>query len=227
MLVDLTLPLNEETLLIPNDYEGGGFRSESMDSQEDGTGVVHRFCQNTHTGTHVDAGRHYNVEGEHVDELSLETLRGEAKVVDLRDHAGELIDADVLDATADHLEAGDRAIFVTGDVDAHFHEPDDPELRTLFEEAATFSVDAAEWMTDRGLSLIANDFVTESIELSKGKPYDPDRPVHLELCGANVPIVEYLCNVDAIADAETVELTCLPLPLTGFEASPVRVVAEL
>ncbi|MDX1747647.1 MAG: hypothetical protein R3324_17060, partial [Halobacteriales archaeon] len=58
-------------------------------------------------------------------------------------------------------------------------------------------------------------------------PGDPARPVHHAILGADIPVVEYICNADAVADYDTVELTCLPTLLAGFEGAPTRVIAEV
>lgn len=233
MLVDLTLPQNADTLMVPKpgtaeeDYPGGGFEAEQLESLEEDGAVVYRFSQNTHTGTHVDSPSHYIADGTTVDQLELESLNGSARVVDLRDYGGELITRDILEEEATDVQSGERVLFLTGDVDRYYHYADEPDRREFFEEASAFSVDGAEWIAEREPASIGNDFVTESLDISKGKPYDPERPVHKVLCEAGVPIIEYLCNVDSIIDAETVELSCLPLSLTGLEAAPARTIARV
>lgn len=143
-----------------------------------------------------------------MEQLSLDILCGPSRVLDLRDHRGEEITAGVLESTAPDLSS-DRVLLLTGDVDAQFRNPD------FFDEAAVLSLDAAEWLLDRGVRLIANDFLTESIQTEK-------RPVHHALLGEGVPIVEYLCNVGRVVTETTVEFRCFPLHLPGLEAAPVR-----
>jgi kynurenine formamidase len=205
MVIDLTLPLADGMPLFP------GFKSfESEPSVSDETGsLTHRIHLSTHQGTHIDAPRHFIEDGATLDEISLDRLRGEATVVDLRSHRGDPITADVLASTDADIGAGDITLLLTGDVDEHFYDDD------FFDKAATLTPNAAEWLMERGVSVVANDFLTEGIDAQ-------DRPVHKTLCGAGVPIVEYLCNVDAIADRESVDFTCVPIRLDGFEASPVR-----
>lgn len=233
MLVDLTLPQNEDTLMVPkpgtdeDDYPGGGFEAEQLESIEEDGAVVYRFSQNTHTGTHIDSPAHYTPDGRTVDQLKLEHINGEAQVVDLRSHAGELITADILEAEAPDLGYGERVLFLTGDVDEYYHNAAKPNRREFFEEAAAFSIDGAEWIADREPAVIGNDFVTESLDISRGKSFNPERPVHGVLCGAGIPIMEYLCNVDPIIDMDSVDLSCLPVKLTGLEASPARTIAKI
>lgn len=205
MVIDLTLPLEDGMPLFPG---FPSFESERSVSEDTGA-LTHRMHLSTHQGTHVDAPRHFDPDGATLDEVGLERLRGEATVVDLREHRGEPITADVLAAADADVEAGDIALLLTGDVDERFYDDD------FFDEAAVLTADAAEWLVDREVSVVANDFFTEGLD-------DPDRPVHNTLCGAGIPIVEYLCNADAVADRETVEFACVPLRLDGFEGSPVR-----
>lgn len=209
MAIDLSLPLEEGMPGFPG-YPG--YETRQLQSYDADGKLSHHVSMNTHQGTHVDAPAHFVAGGATVDELSLTDLCGPARVVDLRDHRGEEISADALEAAAPDLSA-DRVLLLTGDVDARFEDPD------FFDEAAVLTADAADWLLERDVRLIGNDFLTESIR-------DEERPVHHALLGAGVPIVEYLCNVDAVVGETTVDFRCLPLRMPGLEASPVRAVVR-
>jgi arylformamidase len=209
MVVDLTLPLDEGMPGFPG-YPG--FEADQLQTYDEDGKVSHHLSMNSHQGTHVDAPAHFIEGGATVEDVPLDRLCGPARVVDLRDHAGEEITSGVLAATAPALSA-ERVLLVTGDVDRRFYDPD------FFEEAAVLSADAADWLVDRGVRMVGNDFLTEGIET-------PARPVHHTLLGAGVPIVEYLANTDAIAERDVVEFWCLPLLTHGIEAAPARVVVR-
>lgn len=209
MVLDLTLPLEDDMPLFPGLPT---FESESSVSEETGA-LTHRIHMSTHQGTHIDAPRHYDEDGETLDEVGLETLQGEATVVDLREHQGDPITAELLESADAPVEPGDFLVLITGDVDDRFYDAD------FFEEASVLTPDAADWLVETGVSVVANDFLSEGIG-------NPDRPVHNTVLGAGIPFVEYLCNTDAIADRETVEIVCSPLRLDGFEASPARVFVD-
>lgn len=206
MVIDLTLPLEDDMPLFPGLPR---FESESHVSKETGA-LTHRIRISTHQGTHIDAPRHYVDDGKTIDEVGLEPLQGEATVVDLRDHQGDDITADVLESADADVGAGDIVVLITGDVDEHFYDED------FFENASALTADAAEWLVDRDVSVVANDFLSEGLG-------DPQRPVHNTVLGAGIPFVEYICNTDVIVDRTTVDLVCVPLYLEGFEASPARV----
>jgi arylformamidase len=209
MVIDLTLPLEDDMPLFPGLPT---FESESSVSEETGA-LTHRIQMSTHQGTHIDAPRHYDEDGKTLDEIDLEMLQGEATVVDLREHQGDPITAELLDSADVTVNRDDFLVLITGDVDERFYDPD------FFEDASVLTPDAANWLVEKDVSVIANDFISEGLD-------NPGRPVHNTVLGAGIPFVEYLCNTDAIADYETVEIVCSPLRLDGFEASPVRVFAS-
>ena len=225
MLYDLTLPLNDDTILIPGG--GNSFKAETILSIEQGhAAAVHSFSQSTHVGTHMDAAAHYIGGGRTIDKIELNVLIGPAKIVDLSDHSGEYITAEILEIESKDVNPGDRLLMITGDVDKYFHRAKNPKIETLFEEGACFSADGAQWLVDKGVKMAANDFVTESTKDAKNKQFDANRPVHNILCGADIAIPEYLCNTDKVVNEEIIELFCFPLPITGFEAAPTRVIAR-
>jgi kynurenine formamidase len=210
MFVDMTLPLADGMQLFPG---LPSFESERSVSEETGA-ITRRFTSSTHQGTHVDAPRHYDPDGPTLGDLGVERWFGPATVLDLRDHRGSPINAATLEATGADPDPGDSLLVLTGDVDYRFGDED------FFEEAAHFTVSAAEWLVDCDLALVGNDFLTEALD-------DPERPVHRTLLGAGVPVVEYLCSADTVADHDQVDFTCLPLHAPDFEAAPVRAVARL
>lgn len=210
MHVDMTLALEDGMQLFP-----GLASFESERTVADDTGAIsHRFRSSTHQGTHVDAPRHYVPDGPTVGDLDVDCWFGPATVLDLREHHGEPIDASVLAASDADPAPGDRLLLLTGDVDRHFGDED------FFDEAAHITLSGAEWLVEQEPTLVANDFLTEALG-------DPDRPVHKTLLRAGIPLVEYLCAADAVADEDRVEFTCLPLHVPEFEAAPVRAVATV
>ena len=89
MLYDLTLPLNDDTILIPGG--GNAFKAETILSIEQGhAAAVHSFSQSTHVGTHMDAAAHYIGGGRTIDQIELDVLIGPAQVIDLREYSGSI-----------------------------------------------------------------------------------------------------------------------------------------
>ncbi len=212
MIVDLTIPMGRE---IPSFPGYPGFEYEQWGGHEEGGGaLMHYYSANTHQGTHIDAPYHFIPEGRTIDELTFEELIGNVKVIDLREYRGESITAEILKNQKNKIEKKDKLIMVTGDVDADFF------TGNFFKKASDITLDAAEWLIEKEIKLIVNDFLTEAV------PGDPNRPVHKALLGADIPIVEYICNIDAIASQDYIWLACLPMLMKGFEGAPARVIAR-
>ncbi|WP_436933817.1 cyclase family protein [Halovenus marina] len=203
MSTDLTLDLREDMPTLP---DLPTFEAETIRTHEEHGYLARWFGTKAHQGTHVDAPAHYVENGRTVDQIPLSTLWGPASVLDVRDASGGAVTESDLDAAAP-ASLSERVILVTGDVDRYF------------ESAAHLTEEAATWLLDRDVSLVAVDHLTDD-------PDDSTRPVHNALLGADVPIVEYLANTDEIVTHSTVAFCCLPLRLAGFEASPVRAVAR-
>jgi kynurenine formamidase len=75
--------------------------------------------------------------------------------------------------------------------------------------------DAAEYLVDGGVVLVGID------SLNIDDTGDPTRPVHSTLLGAEVPIVEHLCNLASLPDNEF-RFFAVPTKVAGFGTWPVR-----
>ncbi|WP_297495999.1 cyclase family protein, partial [Thermococcus sp.] len=85
MIVDLSLPLGEDTPLYPGDPE---VRIKPWALIERDGYYMNILKMGEHTGTHVDAPAHFILGGKTVDELPLEKFIGEAFVLDVRNGGG-------------------------------------------------------------------------------------------------------------------------------------------
>ena len=204
-ITDISTPLRENLPVWPGDASPT-FRLSS--SHENGDGVdVTQIALSAHTGTHLDAPRHFVAGAGLVNGLDLRALIGPAHVVY---HPGPgVMDTDF--SEAQRLPDPLPRLLLKCDVNAgRLHEGQ----TAFFEDYAAITPAAAAWLVARGCRLIGTDY------LSIG-PYfgDGNRAVHLELLGANVIIVEGL-------DLRGVEpgvytLICLPLALPA-DCSPCR-----
>lgn len=209
-MIDLTLPLEEGMLSFPG-YPA--FEKEALETFASDQKRSHRFIATSHTGTHIDAPAHFIEDGATIDELNLSRLNGRTTVVDLRDYSGSQITASILEEHIEPEDLNPRLLLMTGDVDSL------PHSEAFFDNAAVLTESAAKWIVDADVQVLANDFLTESIHAE-------NRPVHRTLLQADIPIVEYLQNTEEIAELATIQLRCLPLRLSGFEAAPARVIGK-
>jgi arylformamidase len=206
-ITDISTPLRESLPVWPGDASPK-FRLSS--SHENGDGVdVTQIALSAHTGTHLDAPRHFVAGGGLVSDLDLRALIGPAHVV----HHAEtgLMDAAFFEALAlpDPLP---RLLLKCHANAGKLHDGED----LFFEDYAAITPDAAAWLVRRGCRLVGTDYLSIGPYLGDG-----NRAVHVELLGAGVVIVEGL-DLRGVEPGEHT-LICLPLTLPA-DGSPCRAI---
>ena len=163
-----------------------------------------------HTGTHIDAPAHFIKGAPKIEALDLDTLIGEAIVVQLPDHCMS-IDAQYV---ADYIPPGPKRVLFKTRNSAFWSKPDGP-FRTDF---TYLELNAAKKLVAQGVKLVGIDYL--SIEKFNQANHD----THLELLSHGVIIVEGL-NL-ANVPTGTYELVCLPLRIRSGQGdgSPARAV---
>ncbi len=160
----------------------------------------------THTGTHVDAPRHFFESAPGVDALPLDVLIGPARVVQISGpprgiEAADLAGVDFGGDTRVLLKTANSAFWQSDQFHADFAFLDESGARLLVE---------------RGVRLVGIDYL--SIEQFKR----PGAPVHHFLLERRVVIVEGL-DLSQAAPGRY-EMFCLPLDIGGADGAPARVV---
>jgi arylformamidase len=206
-IIDISLPLSTRVPIWPGN---AGFELQQVKRLSSGdSSNVSKLLLGTHTGTHVDAPRHFADDGRPVDELALADLVGPCLVAEVPvAHGRTVISAAQIERAAGTPPA-ERLLLKT---------PNSALLGTpqFTPEYASLSVEGAQWLVDHGVRLIGIDYL--SIEGFKV----PGAPTHHILLNAGIVIIEGL-NL-AHVDPGSYELTCLPLPLVGSDGAPARVI---
>jgi arylformamidase len=167
-----------------------------------------RLVMGTHTGTHVDAPRHFFDDRAGVDSLPLELLIGRSRVIDLP-HRGGITEAHL---AAAGLREDLRVLLRTPNSALwNSHDGFHTEYTYLTEGGAKFLV-------DQGVKVVGVDYL--SVEQFK----KAGAPAHHILLGNGVIIIEGL-NLSE-ADAGQYEMYCLPLRVAGADGAPARVVLK-
>jgi kynurenine formamidase len=174
----------------------------------------------THTGTHVDAPAHVDPDGATLGSFDLEDLRFEARVVDRGDvEAGGAIEPD--------------ALTDLGGVEGDRRDPGLDDLGALVFRTGWESEWGADRMTRHPFLAAetaircADAGVAVAIDALSPDPSDreSDFPAHHALLGAGLPIVENVCNLDALPDGPFELLVC-PLRVDA-DGAPARVLARV
>lgn len=203
--IDVSVPLKIGMPAFPGNPE---FELNAVKRIADGgSSNVSRLVLGTHTGTHVDAPWHFFDHGITVDALALDLLIGRTRVIEIPKRGGITRD----DLAAAGLREDLRVLLKTPNSALWNGEPFRQDFTYLDESAASYLV-------DQGVKVVGIDYL--SVEQFK----KPGAPAHRALLSRNAVIIEGLNLSDAAPGMY--EMYCLPLPVTGGDGAPARVVLK-
>jgi arylformamidase len=204
-LIDVSVALDEALPIWPG---SPGFQTKLLQQIDrgDGANVTQLTCD-VHTGTHIDAPRHFVPEGRTIEEIRLDTLVGPAWVAHLPDV--ETITADTLDAL-DLPAKATRLLLRTRNSELW----SSPQRSTFQPSYVALEPDAAQWIVDHGIDCVGIDYLSV-------QHYGADPATHRILLEAGRVIIEGL-DLSRV-DAGRYELLCMPVKLSGSDGAPARV----
>ncbi len=210
-LVDLSVPIATGMPVYPGDPEVS--IGPALTVARDGVNVL-ALHLGSQSGTHVDAPYHFGDELPDLDALPLERFVGPGFVVDARGlEPRSAIGADRFAG----VEAG-RIVLVATGWSRHWGGEEYRRHPYLTEEAAALLV-------ERGVRTVGID------ALSVDPTPAEDFPAHRVLCGAHAVIAENLTGLGSLLraqeDGRPIEVSMLPIRLSGADGAPVRAVARL
>lgn len=201
-VIDISRPLSPATAVWPGDRPPAfSWTMQQSDGASVNVGAAHISL---HSGSHVDAPRHYTPDGPTVDQLPLEPFLGPACVVDVGD-----VDSIRPDHVANGLGAGaPRVLFKTD----YSHVPATDWTGAF----ASVAPETIRWLAERDVVLVGTD--TPSFD----PPDSQELPAHHALNECAIMNLEHL-DLSGVAPGRY-QLVALPLRLEGMDASPVRAV---
>jgi len=223
-IIDITVPISPSTPIFPGDPEPS---IESVCTIEKDGCAVSRLSFGSHTGTHVDAPSHVLKDGLAVDSLNLESLMGQAVVLDFSRINGALTDS-ILDKAYNDLKITESVSILLLKTKSSFREEKNSEAsgfqagendkREELEEPPENSVyldsGAADWIVRKGFKTVGIDsFSVDSLS-------SENLPAHHTLLSNNVNIVE--CLDLSSVEAGIYFFLCLPLKIEGCDGAPAR-----
>ena len=216
-IIDLTMCLEEGMQTFPTHWhpfvEITQLGRHGIENRE-----TRKLVLGTHTGTHIDAPRHFIPGGITVDQLPLEQLVGSASVVDLtRFGAGMEVAVDDLAKALGDCSA--ERVLMRFDWDRYLG------TMTYYNDSPYLSEGAAQWLVDNGCRLLGMDTAMPD-NPKNGRHGLKDSPNHKILLGNGVILLEYMVNLSAL-DKPVVELVVAPLKVRDGDGAPVRAFAIL
>jgi arylformamidase len=203
-IYDISLPIANGGAVYPGNPE---IRiTAQQEIAKGGSSNVSALAFGSHTGTHVDAPKHFFDNGATVDTLSLDVLMGPAMLI--------CVDDDVMAVGAEQLKMHElkshtrvliktrNSSFIRGD--------------TFVKDYTYLAPDGAEYLVSLGVKLVGVDYF--SVE----QFHSGHHRTHRALLERGVIIVEGLDL--SVPPGGPYELRVLPLRLAGLDGAPARAV---
>ena len=166
------------------------------------------YSMGAHSGTHIDAPMHFVRDGASIEQLSLASLIGPARVIDIPDNVQSI---DAAELNRHEWRGAPRVIFRTRS-----------SLRgwmassTFHRDFAYVAPDAAQLLADAGVQLVGVDYIS-------AEQFGAPAPrTHQILLGKGIPIVEGLAL--GTVRAGDYDLIVLPIKVAGHEGAPARAI---
>jgi kynurenine formamidase len=204
---DLTLPVENGMTFYPGDPE-----PRILPVPVEPPWTVSELRLGSHTGTHMDAARHYAPGATPIDGYPVERFVVAGVVVALPGLADDQpITWGMVEPGLARLPTGGAAVLFTG-WDRHFRDE-----RCLRHPHLTAG--AARGLADAGASVVGIDAMNPDSSV-QGTTH-----VHATLLGRGVLLVENLTGLERLAPGALYRFAFLPLRLSGLDGSPVRAIA--
>ncbi len=200
-LYDISPPISPSLKVWPGDTPPS--REVLLDMKRGANITLSTLRASVHLGAHADGPNHYGTDAPAINERSLDYYLGPCQVIRVEVRRGERVAAKHLK----HAINQPHVLLATGTF------PDPANWNNDFAAIEPALVDELHL---RGVITIGID--TPSVDLFDSK----DLPAHARFLANDMAILEGLILKDVPEGAY--ELIALPLPLVGFDASPVRAV---
>jgi arylformamidase len=200
--IDISVPLKTGMVHWPDNPPVSIELMLDMDLGD--TAYVSKLSMGAHTGTHMDAPRHFLRGGVGIDTMPLDATIGPARVIQIADpqsiKRGEL--------EGYHIQPGERILFKTAN-SARCWRSDD-----FVEDFVYINQEAARYLATAGVRTVGVDY------LSVGGYGVDSTETHQALLEAGIWVIEGL-NLSAV-EPGTYDLICLPLRIEGADGAPAR-----
>jgi arylformamidase len=219
-IVDLSwtlLPGREERLLEVETIDSASVTGADAEGRGEGWYIMSNIRIVSHQGTHIEVPYHALKEGKDLAAFEPERLIGDAVILDLTNlKPGEGAPPEMVIAAAQKaggIAPGDMVFIATGH-DRFYRD----SWKKYGNPYPYLKRAATEWLVAQKISVYGVDW---------NGAMDPefnDRDNHLILFEKDIPVIENLRNLTAVA-GRRVFVSALPIAVEGLESVPLRVIA--
>ncbi len=200
--IDVSVPLRNGMVHWPGDPPVRITRTTDVAQGDRAT--VSRVSMGSHTGTHMDAPRHFLRRGKGIDRMPLTATIGPARVLAIRDPVAITPE----ELRRHRIHAGERVLFKTRNSARCWR------TARFVTDFVFLSRPAAAYLAAKRLRAVGVDY------LSVGGYKKDGADVHRILLRAGIWIIEGL-NLSGVRPG-TYELCCLPLRMADGDGAPAR-----
>ncbi len=201
MIYDISPPITADLEVWPGDTAPS--REVLLDMKRGDNLTLSTLRATVHLGAHADAPSHYGRDAPAIEARLPQRYLGPCQVIRVEVERSTRIRPEGIAAEI----RAERLLIATGTF------PDPTHWNTDF---AALAPELVDHLHDRGVTLVGVD--TPSVDLLESK----DLPAHQRFLAHDMAILEGLVLKDV--PEGIYELIALPLPLVGFDASPVRAI---
>ena len=171
---------------------------------------INRIDMPANTGTYIDSPFHRYEEGFDLATLPLESVADLEGVVCRVRHQNRAVGIEIFEG----IEVTGKAVLIETGWSRYWG------TEQYFKNHPYLIQEAAQYLKEKGAILVGID------SLNIDDTNNLERPVHSILLGANVPIIEHMCNLSALPDSNF-KFHAAPVKIHRFGTFPVRAYAVL
>jgi arylformamidase len=208
-IYDISVPISPSMPVWPGDPPVELLQVASISSGE--AANVSRIDMGVHSGTHIDAPRHFIANGKTIGQIPLEKLIGKVLVMEI-DNTEDVISEQVLEShpNNDLLKKASKVLFRTRNSALWQAHPSDFQ-----QDYVGIDSSGAHYLKNLDLDLIGIDYLSIA-------PYQDTLMPHLILLAEEIVLLEGL-DLSQVQDG-FYDLYCLPLNIPDCEGAPARVI---
>ncbi len=204
--IDITMEISNRLVHWPGDPP---VSIEKVNDMEKGAANnIAKMNMGSHTGTHIDAPRHFIRDGVTISRMPLNQMIGTARVIEIR-HPRYITPEELRE---NDIRQSERILFKTRNSSRNWSE------QPFDENFVSISKEAADFLAQKALKVIGIDY------LSVGGFKDDGTYIHRTLLGSGAWLVEGL-NLSGVKPGKYL-LNCLPLKLEPGDGAPARAILK-
>ncbi len=200
--IDVSVPITDGMISWPGDPKVHIARS--LDMEKGAEANVTKLNMGAHTGTHMDAPRHFINSKAGIDKMPLDAAIGKVRIIGIRNK--EMITPEEL--RSHRIRKGERILFKTVNSNSRWY------LKPFNKKFVALSTEAARFLAERKIKTLGVDY------LSIGSLQSDIGEVHRLILKAGIWAIEGL-DLSKVEPGDY-EMICLPLRIVKSDGSPVR-----